>query len=80
MPELTFEYQSIETAPKDRTLMLWCPKRMVWLKGKWDIQPYHKNPKPCWRTHGSLGVSYDRDDQPTLWADLYDMIPEASHV
>ena len=67
-------WQPIETAPKDREILLACPKRGV-VRGKWDDNRYAKHPRPYWshdreRIWGTLAC---RRDQPTHWMELPDM-------
>ena len=64
----SFEYDTIDTAPKDRQIALWCPRRQRWLIGRWDDGRYYKTPKPYWSM--SRFVNDDRSDQPTHWAAL----------
>lgn len=71
--KITFTINSLETAPKDRRIMLWCPRRRVWLKGIWDEQPYNKKPRPYWRTENCRYTDDDRTDQPTYWTETEDM-------
>lgn len=60
-------WQPIETAPKDKRIMLFIPS-VGSVFGKWDNQKYHTKPKPYWttdRTH--MGTFWHRDNQPTHW-------------
>ncbi|MDQ0506001.1 hypothetical protein QOZ94_002805 [Xanthobacter agilis] len=66
-------WQPIATAPKDgTTVLLWAVSRVV--PGRWSEETYAKRPRPLWVTlsgaHGLLGISWDRDNQPTHWMPL----------
>lgn len=71
MITITFQAKPIESAPKDRKIMLWCPKR-GWRAGMWEDQPFHKQSNPYWTTW-AYGKWQDRGDQPTYWAEIDDM-------
>jgi len=70
------EWQPIETAPKDRRILLLCPKRGM-VMGKWDKDVSHQRRSyvslPYWTNDQSVlfGVLATRADQPTHW-----MLPE----
>jgi len=66
-------WQPIETAPKDRDVLLYCPKCGV-VRGRWKAQTYHSKPKPYWTNDRErlYGVIETRNDQPTHWAPLPD--------
>lgn len=72
MMEITFTAKPIETAPKDREIMLWLPRRRKWAKGRWDSQTTHQKPRPLFWTYGSQTTD-DRSDQPTHWAEVEEM-------
>jgi len=76
-PQLvSFRAYPIETAPKDREIALLIDGK--WFPGKWDSQPYGTKPKPYWCSiyyQIPLGVARMRDNQPTLWAELSEMVP-----
>lgn len=70
----TIDWQPIETAPKDRTVMLWVPDG-VWSRatfGEWDDEKYARKPKPYWNTELRRwrGVIWQRAHQPTHWAPI----------
>ena len=58
------EWQPIATAPKDREIMLFCPRYGVWAPGEWR-QTY-------WTHFGELlfGVRVMKANQPTHWMPL----------
>jgi hypothetical protein len=65
-------WKPIETAPKDRDIVLWVPERGPDI-GRWDMQPFHKLPKPYWVASGSermFGVAWMRAHQPTHWCEI----------
>lgn len=72
---VTFTAHPIETAPKDRAILLYYPTRKKWLNGIWEDQRYHKTPNPYWRTFTAFGVTSDRANEPTYWAEIADMEP-----
>ena len=64
-------WQPIETAPKDKDVLLYCPMRGA-VRGRWNDCKYATNPKPYWthdreRLHGVINT---RNDQPTHWMPL----------
>jgi len=65
------EWQPIETALKDVDILLYT-KNIGIVRGKWDDQEFHKNPKPYWSNDRCmlLGVGFVRNDQPTHWMPL----------
>lgn len=71
-------WKPIETAPKDRRIMLYYPQQIFngvnIIFGKWDKDKYHKNPKPYF-THDFeriYGVGKTRFNQPTHWNEIPD--------
>lgn len=65
------EWQPIETAPKDKEILLFCPFRGV-VRGSWRRDEYAKKPRPYW-THDRerlWGIRGTREDQPTHWQPL----------
>ena len=68
------EWQPIETAPKDRIVLLYRPTAHDWGKvtpGKWDAQPHHKKPAPYWDMWIKIGGKYEsRLWEPTHWMPL----------
>ena len=78
-PQFGREWQPMETAPQDRRILLKRPRNGVGF-GRYDAQPYNKNPKPYWadeRRH--LGVRDCQEDSPTGWM-LPPAIPESNPV
>lgn len=65
-------WQPIETAPKDKKIMAFCPKFGVVGPVRWEEQKYHSRPRPYWSHwgEGTLGKTWVRDDQPTHWMPL----------
>ena len=66
-------WQPIETAPKDRAVLLYCPDIGV-VRGMWNSCEHAKNPKPYWsidREH-LFGTRLVRLNQPTHWMPLPD--------
>lgn len=69
------EWQPIETAPKDGTLiLLFRPTALPWGKvapGKWNSQADHKRPSPFWDMWLRIGGTYEsRAWEPTHWMPL----------
>lgn len=68
-------WQPIETAPKDRRILLWIPDG-PWSCcsiGEWDDDRYAlKKSRPYWRSteERTQGIRWMRDRQPTHWAEL----------
>lgn len=63
-------WQPIETAPKDRALLLWLPMGRT-VMGHWDTQGHHSKPRPYWDTAENVfGVLWARENQPTHWMPL----------
>jgi len=64
------EWKPIETAPKDRDILLLCPSRGV-VRGSWN-NDCHKKPRPYWTNDREriFGVTETRADQPTHWMPL----------
>lgn len=69
-------WQSMETAPKDRRILLYYPKplfnNVYCVVGEWESDRYAKCPKPYW-SHDMerlYGVANTRKTLPTLWADI----------
>lgn len=66
-------WQKIDSAPKDKDILLYCPLRGV-VRGRWEKNQYAKTPKPYW-SHDQerlFGVAATRQDQPTHWQPLPD--------
>lgn len=66
-------WQPIETAPKDKDILLFCPRLGV-VRGCWNDCSNDKSPKPYWTNDRAdiFGVRYTRNDQPTHWMHLPD--------
>lgn len=70
------EWQPIETAPKDRTIILFRPtasrKAIRVAPGRYDDAKYAKEPKPYWSIclayHNVM--SWSRHHEPTHWCDF----------
>lgn len=67
-------WATIETAPKDRDILLACPVRGV-VRGHWNEDLYAKRPRPYWSHDREIlwGRIACRNDQPTHWMELPDM-------
>ena len=69
-----YAWQPIETAPKDRVILLYRPGAIgcrVVAPGKWDNNEFSKHPKGYWQSLvGRFSVREDRDTPPTHWMDL----------
>ena len=65
------KWQSIETAPKDGTVILVWQRGKVWLS-RWDSQRHNKHPRPFWAGGVSAvwGNAVSRSDPPTHWMPL----------
>lgn len=65
------EWQPISTAPKDKRIILHCPKRGS-VFGRWQDDRYAKKPRPYWTNdlERTLSTLWTRDDQPTHWMPL----------
>jgi hypothetical protein len=65
------EWQPIETAPKDKYILLYCSRFGI-IRGKWSDEQYAKTPRPYWRHDKTdlYGIRDTRDDQPTHWMPL----------
>lgn len=65
------EWLPIDTAPKDRRILLFCPglKQII---GQWCDDKYSSKPKPYWRNDLTevFGKPTTRADQPTHWVEL----------
>jgi hypothetical protein len=56
-------WQPIETAPKDRAVLGWEGKNVIFMR--WDDQRFNSRPRPLWRTE--MSIAWDRWHQPTHW-------------
>lgn len=65
------EWMPIETAPKDKNIILFCHRRGV-IRGKWFTDQYAKKPIPYWTNDLEVifGIRETRADQPTHWMPL----------
>ena len=66
------EWQPIETAPKDRRILLSIDCSVGFCGGNWDEDKYRKKPRPYWRAdvENWMGILWMRDHQPTHWMDI----------
>jgi hypothetical protein len=64
-------WQPIETAPKDRDVLLYCKARGA-VRGRWEDCYFARNPRPYWTNdrEALFGVTGTRNDQPTHWMPL----------
>lgn len=60
--------QPMETAPKDREIMLFA--RGFWYIGQWDDDRYSKKPRPLWFYSAAWGKSGCRGIPPVAWMPL----------
>ena len=68
-------WQSIDTAPKDRRVLLYYPQRFPGVVcGVWQDEEYARKPQPHWTNDRSHihGVYASRKIQPTHWMALPD--------
>jgi len=68
------DWEPIETAPKDRTIILYRPHARLWATistGRWTADEYNKNPRPYWKMD-KIGVTINqiRRWKPTHWMPL----------
>jgi len=69
------KWQSMDTAPVDRRILLLHPTANGMMAvdiGRWDDQAYHRAPKPYWRYEGRVtaSVHFCRTFPPTGWMAL----------
>jgi hypothetical protein len=69
------EWQPIETAPKDRTIILFrptAPNPIRVAPGRYDDAKWTKKPKPYWCIHlaNHSTIKYSRCHEPTHWCDF----------
>lgn len=62
---------AIESAPKDRQVLLFSRHLGSAVIGRWDDQRHHNKPRPYWE-YGWMGVTWARDNPPTHWQPLPD--------
>jgi hypothetical protein len=67
------EWRTIETAPKDVEVLLYCPAQGC-VRGRWDDDKYNRKPRPYWKNDRTalFGINATRADQPTHWIPLPD--------
>lgn len=67
-------WQPIETAPKDKAVLLYRPTALAWAVvavGKWTSQQYNTRPRPYWEMWMHIGsVAEARMWVPTHWMPL----------
>lgn len=62
-------WQPIETAPRDRKIMLWANGAEY--SGRWDDDRHSSKPRPYWTYNAAwLGISGIRANQPVAWREL----------
>lgn len=70
------DWQPIETAPRDRMILLYRPKAALWGRvtpGKYDSDTHAKRPRPFWAIWFRIGgVTEARQWPPTHWMPLPD--------
>lgn len=70
------KWKQIETAPKDKLILLYRPDAWDWGKvapGAFNRDEYAKKPKPYWEIWLKVGtVSQAREWKPTHWMELPD--------
>lgn len=76
MKSTKLQWKPIETAPKDRRIILGFTEPIFTginvIAGKWDDDKYHKNPQPCW-THDLQHLTNRkelRSNQPGYWMEI----------
>lgn len=64
------EWQPIETAPKDKTIIVFMGNYVV--TAKWYDDKFAKKPRPYFNCEGLhfMGKSWQRENQPTHWMPL----------
>lgn len=63
--------QPIETAPKDRIVLVYRPARKRWNLARWEPHSHVRTSKPYWASLESFwGVNRDREEAPTHWCEL----------
>ena len=67
-------WQPIETAPKNRLILLYRPTAVDWGKvtpGRWNSAKFYKKPKPYWEIWFRIGGAREaRAWRPTHWMEL----------
>ena len=68
------EWQPIETAPKDKRILLYRPTASEWWRvmgGHYDSDEYLKTPKPYWGSDNfGIAKAAQRQNPPTHWMPL----------
>lgn len=65
------KWQPIETAPKDKSVLLYDSNRKEKYCGRWDKQKYNKKPNPYWEKYARYSdIVYQRTYPPTHWMPL----------
>lgn len=67
----TINWLPIETAPKDRDVLLYLGSGQCSV-GKFDHDGFARRPRPYWSTERGwlFGKLWQRENQPTHWAEL----------
>lgn len=70
---MELEWQLIETAPKDGTVVIvWPPTYNGTVScAAWDNDRFTKRSRPYWRRLDSRSVLTDRNSQPTHWMPVF---------
>lgn len=68
-------WQPISTAPKEKEIILWFPKKQLAITGSYQFQNDGTWEEPCpsywwWYTTDDISVVYEPDDFPTHWMEL----------
>ena len=58
-------WQPIETAPKDREILIARPESVK--IAKWDDDRYNRKPRPFWNDYSPHGMAYMRNNSPKYW-------------
>jgi len=70
------EWRTIESAPRDCRVLLWCEKPVFngihVVTGHWNADKFARKPRPYWTNdlEQIRGVLYTRATQPTHWMPL----------
>lgn len=62
------EWRPIETAPKSKDILLFCPRQGL-VVGRWCRDACASKPRPYWTNdrEAMFGIRETRADQPTHW-------------
>jgi hypothetical protein len=64
------EAQPIETAPRDRRILVFRP-HFGWVGGKWNDDRFARRPRPFWDLDASyITITSMRESPPTHWTEL----------